>query len=89
MHCTLTPGTCLQTSSAQIDFTMPRDTRLERKAFTKVIGFSDICRAQDAIARNDDTVRAQNKCKATRRTRALLDAQMSELATQRVRCMSS
>ena len=75
----------MQTSSAQLDLSMPRDTRLERKAFTKIIGFSDICRAQDEIARKDDAVRARNKLATTTRTRAMLDAQMSELAAQQVR----
>jgi hypothetical protein len=75
----------MQGSSAAIDYTMPRDTRLERKAFTQVVGFSDICRAQDEIAKQDDVQREANKKAFFCRTRAMLDAQMAEEQQQRVR----
>ena len=75
----------VQASSAAMDFSMPRDTRLERKAFSKVLGFADVCRAQDAIAKRDDAERAQNKSNFQARARTLLDGQMAELQHQQAR----
>lgn len=63
---------------------MPADLRLERKAFTKPIGFAQVAKLQDEIARQDDVKRAANKASFQARTRQFLDGQMQELAEQRV-----
>eukprot|EP00892_Ulva_mutabilis_P001633 jgi/Ulvmu1/11470/UM077_0014.1 len=83
-------GTCKTSNSANtcqvssvLDCTMPADLRLERKAFTKPIGFAQVAKLQDEIAKRDDVQRAANKASFQSRTRQLLDGQMQELAAQR------
>lgn len=73
----------LQASSI-LDCTMPADLRLERKAFAKPVGFAQVAKLQDDIAKKDDLKRAANKARFHARTRNLLDGQMAELAAQRV-----
>ena len=71
------------------DLTMPRDLRLERKAFTHVVGFADISRLQDEIAAEDDVQRERNRKQSFADARAMLDAQMAEVARQKVRTLSA
>lgn len=75
---------CVVQESSEIDCTMPADLRLERKAFTKPIGFAQVAKRQDEIAMQDDVKRAENKALFIARTRQLLDGQMKELSAQRV-----
>ena len=71
------------------DLTMPRDLRLERKAFTHVVGFADISRLQDEIAAEDDVQRERNRKQSFADARAMLDAQMAEVAREKVRTLSA
>ena len=64
---------------------MPRDLKLERKAHTRLVGFSHIARLQDDIARDDDKRRHENKLQKCARTRGMLDGQMELINKARVR----
>lgn len=71
-------------ASSVLDCTMPADLRLERKAFSKPVGFAQVAKLQDDIAKQDDIKRSANKALFQARTRQLLDGQMQELAALRV-----
>jgi hypothetical protein len=66
------------------DFTMPLGLRLEPRAHSKLVGFGQVCHAQDKIAHMDNIQRQANRVKQVMCTRQMLDTQLAEIQKQRV-----